>query len=89
MDEEMYNIVGNAFDKLRSSTAPAGSRLRAEAINKMKITDTIQLWNAIVSEEKPYVREAFHPSTTFAESAKSTSAQRLTPQLPWSNRSSR
>ena len=74
MDEKMYNIVGNAFDKLHSSTAPAVSRLRAEAINKMKITDIIQLWNAIVSEEKRYVREAFHPSTTLAESAKSPSA---------------
>ena len=74
MDEEMYNIVGNAFDKLRSSTAPALSRLCAEAINKMKIAGIIQLWNAIVSEEKRYVREAFHPSTTLAESAKSPSA---------------
>ena len=74
MDEEMYNIVRNAFDKLRSSTAPALSRQCAEAINKMKIAGIIQLWNAIVSEEKRYVREAFHPSTTLAESAKSPSA---------------
>ena len=76
MDEKMYNIVGNAFDKLRSSTAPAVSRLHAEAINKMKITDIIQLRNAIVSEEKQYVREAFHPSTTLAESAKSRTAEK-------------
>ena len=74
MDEEMYNIVGNAFDKLRSSTAPAVTRLHTETINKMKITDINQLWNAIVSEEKRYVREDFHPSTTLAESAKSPSA---------------
>ena len=64
MDEMMYNIVGNVFDKLRSSTAPAVSGLRADAINKMKITDIIQLRNAIVGEDKRYVREAFHPSTT-------------------------